>query len=317
MSAPGAAPRAAPGAGLAFVKMEGAGNDYVYLDGLSRRLPDLDWPEVARRVADRRFGVGGDGLILVLPGERAPVRMVMFNADGSRGKMCGNGVRCVAKLAFDEGRVSGKAFPVETDSGLIHVEIVKTAGSVARRVRVDMGEPRLAPERVPALLTPSIAEGPGRGAAVSVPIEIVGETIPVTAVSMGNPHCVVFLDEIPQLAPPVPDRLAALEALDLAVIGPAFEHHPAFPESVNTEFVVVESPDRLHMRVWERGSGETWACGTGACASLVASVLTGRALRSATVVLRGGELDVEWREDGHVFMTGPATEVFRGVFDPR
>ncbi|MBE3589216.1 MAG: diaminopimelate epimerase [Firmicutes bacterium] len=282
---------------MAFIKMEGAGNDYVYVDGVGRPLPDLDWPEVARRVSDRRFGVGSDGLILIARGERAPFRMIMFNADGSRGEMCGNGMRCLAFYVHAAGYTAAPEFEVETDGGPVRVAILES-GRRRGRVRVDMGPPRLEPERIPTTL-------PGTPV-VGAPLEVDGRTVRVAAVSMGNPHCVVFLDENHFGAP--------LDGLDLEAIGPLFEHHPAFPQRVNTEFVEVEGPDRLRMRVWERGSGETWACGTGACAALVAAALTGRSGRRARVGVRGGELEVEWAAGGHVFLSGPAVEVFRGTF---
>lgn len=332
---------------LSFVKMEGAGNDYIYLDGVREPLPDLDWAAVARRVSDRRFGVGGDGLILVVPGERAPVRMVMYNADGSRGRMCGNGVRCVAKLAHDRGYAASSAFSVETDAGLVAVELVDEAeDGRPSRVRVDMGPPVLAVERIPARLSGAGGAAPTgleREAVVRRPLPVLGCEVPVTLVSMGNPHCVVFLEDWlaatgaqgrarergggaepggeeagrveAVAAHELPERLAGLA---LAEIGPSFERHPAFPEGVNTEFVVVLAPDRLRMRVWERGSGETWACGTGACAALVAGRLAGRTARRAAVEVRGGELEVEWRkDDGHVILAGPAREVFRGEWRER
>ncbi|MBX5476590.1 MAG: diaminopimelate epimerase [Clostridia bacterium] len=282
---------------LPFIKMEGAGNDYVYVDGVGRPLPDLDWPQVSRRVSDRHFGVGSDGLILIARGDRAPFRMIMFNADGSRGEMCGNGMRCLAWYVRAAGYADDAAFEVETDGGPVRVNVLECEPHRGR-VRVDMGPPRLEPDRIPTTLPGT----PVCGAS----LQVGGRTVRVTAVSMGNPHCVVFLDEN--------DFGASLDALPLESIGPAFERHPAFPQGVNTEFVEVEGQDRLRMRVWERGSGETWACGTGACASLVAAALTGRAGRRARVAVRGGELEVEWAADDRVFLTGPAVEVFRGTF---
>lgn len=275
---------------LPFVKMHGIGNDYVYIDCFAHRVADP--VALARRVSPRTTGIGSDGLILICPSEVADCRMEMYNADGSRGAMCGNGIRCVGKYVADHGLSSNNPLRVETDSGIKTLQLHHENGRVAS-VTVDMGEPILDGPRIPVA---------AEGRVIAAPLEVDGVTHTVTCVSMGNPHCVVFRDDV--------------ETLDLPRIGPAFEHHPFFPHRVNTEFVRVESPTRLRMRVWERGSGETAACGTGACAVLVAAVLTGRAARRATIVLNGGELDIEWAErDGHVYMTGPAAEVFRGEIE--
>jgi diaminopimelate epimerase len=273
---------------IPFTKMHGAGNDYVYVNGFEVRVADP--AAMARSVSDRRKGIGSDGVILIQPSENAAVRMEMYNADGSRGEMCGNGIRCVGKFAHDHGLARENPLRVETDAGVKTLELEVAAGKVAY-VTVDMGEPVLEPERIPARF-----DGPR---AVDVPLDVGGESHRVTCISMGNPHCVLFVPEI--------------DSLDLATIGPHFEHHERFPKRINTEFIQVLGRDEMRMRVWERGSGETAACGTGACAAAVAGVLTGRTDRRVVVHLLGGDLTIEWRaSDGHVAMRGEAVEVFRG-----
>jgi diaminopimelate epimerase len=275
---------------LQFTKMHGIGNDYVYVDCFAQQIADPS--ALARRVSPRRTGIGADGLILICPSNVADCRMEMYNADGSRGEMCGNGIRCVAKYAYDHALVWANPMRVETDAGVKSLQLHIEAGRV-RSVTVDMGEPILDGPRIPVA---------AQGRVVDAPIEVDAEQHRVTCVSMGNPHCVVFVPE--------------LHGLDLERIGPSFEHHAFFPQRVNTEFAVVRSPRELAMRVWERGSGETAACGTGACAVLVAAVLTGRTEREATVHLPGGDLAITWQEsDGHVHMNGPAEEVFRGEIE--
>ena len=275
---------------LPFVKMHGIGNDYVYVDCFAHRVADP--AALARRVSPRRTGIGSDGLILICPSDTADCRMEMYNADGSRGEMCGNGIRCVGKYVAEHDLVRANPLRVDTDAGIkvLHRE---ARNGIVTRVTVDMGAPVLDGPRVPVA-----AEGP----VIDAPLEVDGCTYRVTCVSMGNPHCVVFVPEV--------------EDLDLATIGPRFERHPFFPSRVNTEFVRVDSPAMLRMRVWERGSGETAACGTGACAALVAGVLTQRTARHATLRLNGGDLAIEWRaEDDHVYMAGAAEEVFRGEIE--
>ncbi len=275
---------------LPFVKMHGIGNDYVYVDAFAHRIADP--AALARRVSPRRTGIGSDGLILIRPSELADCRMEMYNADGSRGAMCGNGIRCVGKYAFEHHLARANPMHVETDSG-IKVLHLTVCGSEVSEVTVDMGEPILDGPAIPVAAV---------GRVIDSPLEVDGVAWQVTCVSMGNPHCIVFTADV--------------EALDLARLGPPFEQHRFFPARVNTEFVHVETPTLLRMRVWERGSGETAACGTGACAALVAAVLTGRAARRATVRLNGGDLAIEWREsDGHVVMSGAAEEVFRGEIE--
>lgn len=276
---------------LPFVKMHGAGNDYVYVNGFATKVADP--ARVAELVSPRRTGIGSDGLILVQPSEAADCRMEMYNADGSRGLMCGNGIRCVGKLAWDEGLSRANPMRVETDCGVKTLELVVENGRVVA-ANVDMGEPILEPARIPVRW--------GAERMIDQPIRAAGGRYTGTAVSMGNPHFVIFLPEV--------------EGLELERIGPSFERHEIFPERVNTEFLKVLSPSEARMRVWERGSGETAACGTGACAAVVAGVLTGRLSRKTLVHLNGGDLEIEWREsDGHVFMRGEAVEVFRGEIE--
>jgi diaminopimelate epimerase len=277
-----------------FTKMHGAGNDYIYVDCFAEQLP-ADIPDLARRIADRRFGVGGDGLILICPSERADAEMRMFNADGSYSEMCGNGIRCVAKYVYDHGVSRRNPLQIESGGQLFTLELTLSRGSVAS-VRVDMGEPILTPERIPTTLrSPEGPESP----VVDVPIAVDGREFRVTTVSMGNPHCVTFVDEVTD------DWVLG--------IGPQLEVDPRFPRRVNCEFVKVIGRNELQQRTWERGSGETLACGTGACAVCVAGVLTRRSDRNVVIHLPGGDLSIEWREDdNHVYMTGPAVEVFSG-----
>jgi diaminopimelate epimerase len=278
---------------MRFTKMHGAGNDYVYVDCFSQPIPD-NIEETARRVADRHFGVGGDGLILICPSERADAEMRMYNADGSYSQMCGNGIRCVAKYLYDHGIVRKEQLDIESGGRLLQLQLY-TQGDKVERVRVDMGEPILNGPDIPTLL-------PG-DPVVNAPLEIDGHLYAATCVSMGNPHCVLFVAD-------------ASDDLVLRV-GPRIERDPAFPQRVNVEFVEVLSPTRLRQRTWERGSGETLACGTGASAVCVAGVLVGRTERRVTIDLLGGELELEWNKaDNHVYMTGGAVEVFSGEWNP-
>jgi diaminopimelate epimerase len=279
---------------MRFTKMHGAGNDYIYVDCFAEPVP-RDPAELARRMSDRRFGVGSDGLILICPSDRSDAEMRMFNADGSAAEMCGNGIRCVAKYLYDHGIRRREVLRIES-AGRLFTLALKTAHGVVDQVRVDMGEPILIPSRIPTTLRS--ATGPEEPV-VDVPLEIGGRAIAVTCVSMGNPHCAVFVDAVSD------DRVLG--------IGPKLEVAPQFPNRTNVEFVKVLSGRELEQRTWERGSGETLACGTGACAVCVAGVLTGRTGRSVHVHLRGGDLAIEWNEsDNHVYMTGPAVEVFSG-----
>lgn len=274
---------------MRFTKMHGAGNDYVYVDCFANASPDNP-TELARQMSHRHFGVGGDGLILIRPSERADARMQMFNADGSEAEMCGNGLRCVAKYVFDHGICTKPTMKIETGAGILTVDIEASAG-LAQRVRVDMGEPILEPAKIPTRL----AGNP----VVHAELAVDGQTFQVTCVSMGNPHCIVFVEK-------------ATDDLVLR-IGPKIEVHEMFPAKVNVEFVEVLSPSEVRQRTWERGSGETWACGTGASAVCVAGVLADRTQRKIVNHLLGGDLELEWNAaSNHVFMTGPATEIFTG-----
>ncbi len=274
---------------MRFTKMHGIGNDYVYVSTFDQKVPD-DPAKLAVAVSDRHFGIGGDGLIFIMPSERADARMRMFNADGSEGEMCGNGVRCVAKYLYDHGLAGQECVTIETGRGVLALAL-QIAGGKVRHVRVDMGAPILRADRIPTRL-------PG-DPPVDVSIEVGGLELKLTAVSMGNPHAVIYVSDIASFA---------LEAL-----GPRIEHHPAFPRRVNVHIVEVVSPGEVRMRTWERGSGITLACGTGACAVCAAGVLTGRTDRSIRAHLPGGELELNWPDArSSVFMTGPATEVFSG-----
>jgi diaminopimelate epimerase len=272
-----------------FTKMHGCGNDYIYVDCFRQPMPH-DPPGLSRVISDRHFGVGGDGLILICPSDKADARMRMYNADGSESEMCGNGIRCVAKFVHDHGLVRKSPLTIETGRGVLTLEL-KLSGGTVRQVRVDMGEPILEAERIPTTL----AGAPPLDSSLQV-----GEqTLRVTCVSVGNPHCITFVD--------------AITDAHVLGLGPQVERHAAFPRRVNAEFVRVNRPDDVTMRVWERGSGETLACGTGACAVAVAGVLTGRTQRRITVHLPGGDLQLYWsEEDNRVYMTGPAVEVFEG-----
>lgn len=279
---------------MRFVKMEGAGNDYVYVDCFAETLPES--PEtLAPKISDRHYGVGGDGLILIAPSEKAAARMIMFNADGSQSEMCGNGVRCVAKYVYESGLAASPRFLIETGAGILEMACHIENGRVVR-VRVDMGEPILAPEQIPTLLRS--VDGASDAPAVDVPLRVGEQEFRATCVSMGNPHCVLFVDE-------------PTDALVLGV-GPLIERDARFPRRVNVEFAQILSEREFRLRVWERGAGETLACGTGTCAALVAAALSGRCGRKAAAHLLGGDLEIEWAGNNHVLMTGPAREVFRG-----
>ena len=276
---------------MLFTKMQGAGNDYIYVDCFSQPIP-ADPAALARAVSDRHFGIGADGLILICPAEGADAEMRMFNADGSYSEMCGNGIRCVAKFVHDHGIVVRDQLRITSAGKPFLLDLELRAGKV-ERVRVDMGEPILTSREIPTTL-------PG-DPPVDAPFEIAGRTLAVTCVSMSNPHCVTYVD-------------SATDELVLGV-GPKIENDPRFPKRTNVEFIEVLNRETVRQRTWERGSGETLACGTGACAVCVAGVLTGRTERRITSKLLGGDLQLEWDEaTNHVFMTGPATEVFTGAW---
>ncbi len=273
---------------MRFTKMQGIGNDYVYVNCLEKPLENPS--EVARRVSDRHFGIGSDGLILICPSETADFRMDIYNSDGSRAQMCGNGIRCIGKYVYDRGLTNRETVTVETLGGIKTLRLHVENGKVSA-VTVDMGVPELAPEKIPARWQGDTM--------IAAPVDLHGRTVQITAVSMGNPHAVVFVPEV--------------ENFPVEKAGPLLEHHPLFPERINVEFVEAASDNSLRMRVWERGAGETMACGTGACASLTAAVLCGKCGREATIHLLGGDLSVRWdRETDHIFMTGPAAFVFDG-----
>ncbi len=274
---------------MKFTKMHGIGNDYVYVDCFRETVEQPS--EVAKRISDRHFGIGSDGLILICPSETADFRMDMYNADGSRGEMCGNGIRCVAKYVYEKGLTDQTRIRVETLGGMKELELTVKDGTVSL-VRVNMGAPELAAAKIP------VAADTDRVIGQTLIVE--GKEYAVTCVSMGNPHCVVFLDE-------------DVRGLDLERIGPGFERHERFPKRINTEFVNVLDEETIRMRVWERGSGETLACGTGACAAAVAAMLNGRTKDEVTVKLLGGDLRILWaRGEDAVFMTGAAETVFEG-----
>ncbi len=274
---------------MKFVKMHGAGNDYVYVNCFTQHSPQNP-AEVAIAISHRRFGVGADGLILVEPSEIADARMRMFNADGSESEMCGNGIRCVAKLVHDHGICRRDNLKIETGAGVLSLDL-QIKNGLAELITVDMGEPITAPERVPTTL--------GTSPIVDLPAEFGGRKLNVTCVSMGNPHCVTFVP-------------SATDDLVLG-LGPKIENDPRFPRRTNVEFIEVLSRTELRQRTWERGSGETWACGTGASAVCVAGVLTGRTEREVLIHLLGGDLRLRWDEaTNHVFLTGGAVEVFTG-----
>lgn len=285
---------------MKFTKMHGCGNDYVYVDCTKEVIPNIS--ETAIRVSDRHFGIGSDGLILIKASDVADFEMDMYNADGSRGKMCGNGIRCVAKYVYDHDLTDKTTITVNTLSGIKTLKLTVEDGKVSK-VRVDMGEPELIPAQVPVKASVLGWADDRREAIVAEPLEIKGRSYDITCVSMGNPHCITFIEE-------------DVRDFPLEAVGPVFEKHELFPERVNTEFINVIDKDHLRMRVWERGSGETLACGTGACAVAVASYLNGFTGRSVDIELLGGHLEVVYDEKtNHVFMTGPATEVFSGEID--
>ena len=278
---------------LSFTKMHGCGNNYIYFNCFDQTVPDPG--ELSVRLSEPHFGIGGDGIILISPSDKADAQMRIFNADGSEGKMCGNGIRCVGKYLYDNGMTDGcTTVTVDTLSGVKTLELTVKDGKMLS-ARVDMGAAILKPQDIPVDL-----EG---DTVIGAPLVVDEKVYHITCVSMGNPHCVIFLPE-------------DIDGLDLARIGPKFEHHALFPERVNTEFVNVLPDGSLKMRVWERGSGETWACGTGACAVGVAAVLMGHAAKDEdiTVHLRGGDLTVRYTDET-VFMTGAATTVFKGEIE--
>lgn len=276
-----------------FTKMQGCGNDYIYFDCV--RGPEIENPnELAIRLSDRHFGIGGDGIILICKSDKADAKMRMFNLDGSEGKMCGNGIRCVAKYCYDNKIVTKKDFKIDTLSGIKDISVQKEENGIAKLISVGMGNAILTPKEIPVTLDGDKI--------VDRAINVGGKEYKITCVSMGNPHCVTFVDDVTKI--------------EIEKIGPLFENNEIFPERVNTEFIQVIDSKTLKMRVWERGSGETWACGTGACASAVAACLNGFAKEGdeITVKLLGGDLKIVYK-DGKVTMTGAAETVFEGCVE--
>ena len=279
-----------------FTKMEGLGNDYIYLNNIAEQIAEERFPALAVAVSDRHFGIGADGLIAILPPTEPDhdFRFRMFNADGSEGEMCGNGIRCFARYCYDRGLTSKRALRIQTASGTIIPEILLNADGSIAGVRVDMGEPRLGRSQIPMA-------GPDAERVLDEALEVDGRSYRISLVSMGNPHVMIYVDDV--------------DAVDLERIGPRIEHHPAFPRRINVHFVQVISQSELKMRTWERGSGITLACGTGASAVLVATCLLGRCGRQALIHLPGGDLHLQWSaENNHVYKTGPAAVVCDGTF---
>lgn len=273
---------------MKFTKMHGCGNDYVYVNCFNEIVGNPN--ETAKFVSDRRFGIGSDGLILICPSKIADFEMKMYNSDGSEGAMCGNGIRCVAKYVYDYGLTDKTDITVNTKTGIKYLELNTENGKVVT-VKVDMGAPIMKAEQIPVISEEEKV--------IAKPIEIAGVKYEMTCVSMGNPHAIVFVEDT--------------EKIDIEKVGPLFEHNKIFPDRVNTEFIQVVDRNTIIMRVWERGAGETWACGTGACASVVACVLNGKTEDEVLVHLRGGDLKIKYdREKETVFMTGPAVTVFDG-----
>ena len=274
---------------LKFTKMHGAGNDYIYINGFQHKIDNPG--ELAIKLSNRNFGIGSDGLVLILPSETCDFRMQMFNSDGSEAEMCGNASRCVGKFVYDNGLTSKKEITLETLAGTKYITLLD-GDAKSRKITVDMGEPILDPQLIPV----NVDSKP----VINYPLDIDGKIWEVTCVSMGNPHAVTFTKDI--------------DKLDLPVLGPKFEKNPIFPRKTNTEFIEVIDGNNLNMRVWERGAGETLACGTGACAASVAASLNGLTDRKVTIHLLGGDLNIEWREsNNHVYMTGEAVTVFEGT----
>lgn len=277
---------------MKFTKMQGIGNDYVYVNCFEETVADPE--RVSEIISDRHFGIGADGLVLIMPSDKADFRMRMFNADGSEGNMCGNATRCIGKFVYDNHLTDKTSITLETRSGIKKLTLYPENGKV-KTVLVDMGKAVLKPADIPMNVSGDTF--------INKPITVDGKEVFITAVSMGNPHAVTYVDDV--------------DSLELEKIGPSFENHPLFPERVNTEFIKILDERTMQMRVWERGSGETWACGTGACAATAASVLNGYFPhdKEITVKLRGGDLFITYKSDGTVLMRGPAETVFTGEID--
>ena len=270
---------------MKFTKMQGLGNDYIYVNCFSEGIENIN--ETAKKLSDRHFGIGSDGLVLIKPSEIADFRMDMYNSDGTQAQMCGNAIRCVAKYVYDRKLTDKTEISIETLAGIKYLQLNLNEAGTVETVRVNMGKPELSPKNIPILS--------GLDAFIMQDIEVDGKIYKATGVSMGNPHIVVFIDEMP----------------DLFKVGPEFENHPLFPERINTEFISVKDRSNIYMRVWERGAGETLACGTGACAAMVAASLSDLVDEAVTVHLLGGDLKIEWNGE-YVYMTGPCEFVFDG-----
>lgn len=309
---------------MKFTKMHGCGNDYIYINGFTEKIGQEKKPELVRQISDRHFGIGGDGAIFINPSEEADFEMEMYNADGSRAEMCGNGIRCVAKYVYDKGLTDKTDISVISCGQIKYLQLFVKEGKV-ESIRVNMGAPQLRPELIPVLVEggktkekdsaggEDLVSGPAADEAfdnenavmqdqesiIDEPVMVQGKEYKMTCVSMGNPHAVIFMDDVTHL--------------DLEKIGPHFENHERFPKRINTEFVKVLDRQTVQMRVWERGTGETLACGTGCCATVVACILNGLTDNTVTVKLLGGEIEITWdREADLVYMTGPAAAVFEG-----
>ncbi|MHC1605107.1 MAG: diaminopimelate epimerase [Candidatus Methanofastidiosia archaeon] len=274
---------------MKFIKMEGLGNDYIYIDLFSEKLPSVNLNNLAKKLSDRHFRIGGDGLVLIERSKKADCRMRIFNSDGSESQMCGNAVRCIAKVMFDNGRTCNGKVSIETLAGIVEATVVSNDRKAAS-VEVIMGKPQLLAKEIPSTIETERI--------ISYPLDVGGRNVDITCVSMGNPHCVIFVDE--------------LLGEYVGEMGRKIENHPVFPEKTNVEFVKILSKDNVEMRVWERGVGETLACGSGACAALVAGVLNNHCNRKAEIKLLGGKLEVEWLGNGKIRMLGPAVKVFEG-----
>ena len=278
---------------MKFTKMHGCGNDYIYVDASREHVPQEQKPEIVRRLSDRHFGIGGDGVIFIHPSREADFEMEMYNMDGSRAEMCGNGIRCVAKFVYDKHLTDKTSISVASCGKVKYLELVVEEGEVST-VKVNMGSPILKAADIPVISS--------KEEVIGDEIEVNGQTYSMTCVSMGNPHAVIFLEDVTNL--------------EIEQIGPYFENHERFPKRINTEFVKVLDKKTVQMRVWERGTGETLACGTGCCATVVACILNGLTDEKVTVKLLGGEIEIEWdREANLVYMTGPAVTVFEGEYD--
>lgn len=289
---------------MKFTKMHGCGNDYIYVNGFVEQIDTGRKPELVRRLSDRHFGIGGDGVIFINPGENAEFEMEMYNADGTRAQMCGNGIRCVAKYVYDYGLTSKTNITIESFGKVKYLELTLGSDNKVSTVRVNMGAPILEAAKIPVLSD--------HEQVVSEEIEVNGQRYQMTCVSMGNPHAVVFINDI------LNEKKLDINDFDIEAVGPYFENHARFPERTNTEFVRVIDRNNVQMRVWERGTGETLACGTGCCATTVACVLNGMTDTRVNVRVTGGEILCEWdRQNNLVYMTGPAVTVFDGEIDDK